>query len=93
MTLNQEVIKIFIESRLISCHSFYLFNDHVEKRKGDSKILFELRNSKLELRNMQNDRVLISIKIPENIDSTQCISFAKKSFVEISQIVEKLIFS
>lgn len=89
MTLNQEVIKIFIESRLISCHSFYLFNDHVEKREGDSRLVFELRNSRLELHSLRHNRIIVSIEIPENIDSTQCVSFAKKSFLEISQVIEK----
>ena len=89
MTLNEEVIKIFIESQLISCHSFCLFNDYVEKKEGDSRIVFELRNSRLELHSMRDDRIIVSIEIPKSIDSTQCVSFAKKSFLEISQVIEK----
>ena len=84
MELNEEIIKIFIESWLVKCQSFLLFDDQVEKRTDGNRILFQLLNSKLELKDM----LMISIEIPKDMNSKECILFAKNSYLEITQVIE-----
>lgn len=89
MRLDEEIIKIFIEGRLVRYHSFSLFNDQVEKSSDGARIIFELRDSRLELKNVSQDRILSSIKIPSDMDSKDCMSFAMKSYLKIVQVIEK----
>ena len=85
MKLNHEVIKIFIESKLVIQYGFALIDDELKKRQ----IVFRLDNSILTLSETRNGRKLISISIPNDIESADCISFAMKSYLRISEVVEK----
>lgn len=87
--LNYEVIKIFIEGWLVGYHGFTLNDDHVEILNSSKLIVFQLHNSELKLKNVSEDRVLVSILLPENIDSKDCILIAIKSYLEIVQVIEK----
>ena len=59
MKLNHEVIKIFIESKLVRQYGFALIDDELKKRQ----IVFRLDNSILTLSETGNGRKLISISI------------------------------
>lgn len=85
MKLNHEVIKIFIESKLVRHYGFALIDDELKKKQ----IVFRLDNSILTLSETRNGRKLISISIPNDIESADCISFAMKSYLRISEVVEK----
>lgn len=87
--LNYEVIKIFIEGWLVKYHGFSLNDNQVEKLNSTNRIVLQLHNSELELKNISEDRVLVSIHLPEYIDSKDCISIAMKSYLQIFQVIEK----
>lgn len=87
--LNYEVIKIFIEGWLVRYHGFYLVDNRVEKIHATNKIVFQLLNSSLELRNISENRVLVSILLPEYVESKDCIAIAMKLYLEIMQVIEK----
>lgn len=87
--LNYEVIKIFIEGWLVSYHGFILNGNHVEKINLTSRIVLQLCNSEIGLKNISEDKVLVSILLPEYIDSKDCISIAIKLYLEIVQVIEK----
>ncbi|OTG78528.1 hypothetical protein B9T23_00055 [Acinetobacter terrae] len=87
--LNDEVIKIFIEGWLVKYHFFSLCNDKVEKRRNGVRVIFGLYNSRLELKDVAQDRVIISIEIPKDINSKDCMSFAMKSYLQVAQVVER----
>lgn len=89
MGLNEEVVKIFIEGWLVRYHSFSLFNNQVEKISDEVRIVFELRDSRLELKNVLQDRILSSIKIARDMDAKDCMSFAMQSYLQIAQVIEK----
>lgn len=89
MSLNEEVIKIFIEGWLVRYHGFSLVNDQVVKNSDGIKIVFQLLNSRLELKDLLQEGVVISIEIPEEMDSKDCMSFAMKSYLQVAQIIEK----
>lgn len=89
MSLNEEVIKIFIEGWLVKYHDFSIINDRVSKDKDGFNLLFQLDGSILELRDVYQEKVLISIKIPEDIDSKDCIAFAMKFYIQVAQFCEK----
>lgn len=85
MELNHEVIKIFIESKLVRQYGFALIDDELKKRQ----IVFRLNDSILTLSETKNGRKLISISIPNDIESADCMSFAIKSYLRISEVIEK----
>ena len=87
--LNYDVIKIFIEGWLVSYHGFSLNGNQVEKLHLTSRIVFQLHNIELELKDVSQERVLVSILLPKYIDSKDCISIAMKSYLEIVQVIEK----
>ena len=89
MSLNEEVIKIFVEGWLVKYHGFSLVNDKVEKNIYEFNFIFQLLNSRLELKDLLQEKVIISIEIPEDMDSKDCISFAMKFYLQIAQIFEK----
>ncbi|MDM1769979.1 hypothetical protein [Acinetobacter indicus] len=89
MSLNEEIIKIFIEGWLVKYHSFSLVNDQVVKNSDGVKIVLQLLNSRLELKDLLEERVVISIEIPEEMDSKDCISFAMKFYLDVVQVIEK----
>lgn len=89
MSLNEEVIKIFIEGWLIKYHGFSLINNRVSKNNNRFNLLFQLDKSTLELRDLRQDKVLISIEIPEHIDSKDCIAFAMKFYIQVAKFCEK----
>jgi len=87
--LNYEVIKIFIEGWLVRYHGFSFNDNQVEKLNLTNQIVLQLHNSELKLKNIYEDKVLVSILLPECIDSKDCISIAMKSYLEIVQVIEK----
>ncbi len=89
MSLNEEVIKIFIEGWLVKYHGFSLVNDQVEKNSDGFNFIFQLLNSRLELKDLLQEKVVISIEIPEEMDSKDCMSFAMKSYLQVAQVIEK----
>ena len=89
MSLNEEVIKIFIEGWLVKYHGFSLVNDQVEKNSDGFNFIFQLLNSRLELKDLLQEKVVISIEIPEEMDSKDCMSFAMKSYLQVTQVIEK----
>lgn len=89
MSLNEEVIKIFIEGWLVKYHGFSLVNDQVEKNSDGVNFIFQLLNSRLELKDLLQEKVVISIEIPEEMDSKDCMSFAMKSYLQVAQVIEK----
>lgn len=89
MNLNEDVIKIFIEGWLVRYHGFSLVENQVMKNSDRFKFVFQLFNSKLELKDLLQDRVVIAIEIPDEMNSKECMSFAMESYLRVSQIIEK----
>lgn len=89
MSLNKEVIKIFIEGWLVKYHGFSIINDRVGKDKEGFNLLFQLDGSILELRDVYQEKVLVSIEIPEDLDAKDCIAFAMRFYIQVAKFCEK----
>jgi hypothetical protein len=85
MELNNEVIKIFIEGWLVKQDRFYLVNEQV--KRGD--VVFDLKGNILVLKNIKSEKQFITITIPYDLQPSDCIAFAMKSYCRISQVIEK----
>jgi hypothetical protein len=89
MSLNKEIIKIFIEGWLVKYHDFSIIGDGVGKDKGGFNLLFQLDGSILELRDINQKKVLISIEIPEDLDAKHCMAFAMRFYIQVAKVCEK----
>lgn len=87
MDLNKEVIKIFIEGWLVRHHGFILKNNQVEKNEKVRTLIFHLIEDKLELYDISNKQVIISIELPKLIASKDCISLAVRYCIDIVEIM------
>lgn len=85
MELNSEVIKIFIEGWLVKQDCFCLVDRQV--KRGD--VVFDLTDNILVLKNIESKKQYIAITIPYDLQLSDCIAFAMKSYCEISQVIEK----
>lgn len=84
--LNDEVIKIFIESWLVKYENFTLVQQSLEKSFNDYKVVFRLRGRQLELFSLNECKVLESIPISD-IDADKCIAFAKQAYIAFHRAI------
>ncbi|MGG2096813.1 MULTISPECIES: hypothetical protein [Acinetobacter] len=84
--LNDEVIKIFIESWLVKYENFTLVQQSLEKSFNDYKIVFRLRGRQLELCSINEAKVLKIVQIPD-VDTDKCIAFAMEAYLVFHQVI------
>ena len=85
MSLNTEVIKIFIEGWLVKYHDFSIIDDRVGKDENGFNLLFQLDGCILELIDVKQKNVLISTEIPEDLDAKDCIAFAMRFYIQVAK--------
>ncbi|MDR7016083.1 hypothetical protein [Acinetobacter sp. 3657] len=78
--LNDEVIKIFIESWLVKYDNFTLMQHFVEKSFNGYKVVFRLNGRQLELFAIDDHKVLERVQIVD-VDTNKCIAFAMKAYL------------
>ncbi|KXZ62331.1 hypothetical protein [Acinetobacter venetianus] len=87
--LNDEVIKIFIESWLVKYENFTLVQQSLEKSFHDYKVVFRLRGRQLELFSLNECKVLESIPISD-IDADKCIAFAMEAYLVFHKTIGEI---
>ncbi|GEM_PF-5655532 len=78
--LNDEVIKIFIESWLVKYENFTLIQHPVEKSFNGYRVAFSLNDKQLELYTFDDHKVLERVQIVD-VDTTKCIAFAMEAYL------------
>ena len=89
MSLNNEIIKIFIEGWLVKYHDFSIIDDRIIKNKDEFNLLFQLDGCILELIDVKQKKVLISTEIPEDLDAKDCIAFAMRFYIQVAKFCLK----
>lgn len=78
--LNDEVIKIFIESWLVKYENFVVMQHSIEKSFNGFKIGFRLNCRVLELFAIDDYQVLEKVQIVD-MKEDKCIAFATKAYL------------
>lgn len=78
--LNDEVIKIFIESWLVKYENFTLIQNSVEKSFNGCRIAFRLNDRQLELYTVDDNKVLERVQIVD-VDTNKCVAFAMDAYL------------
>lgn len=84
---NHEVIKIFIESYLVKNQYFVFIGGCLYHEK--MKLIFLLEYNSLVLKELNDDKILININIPEDILPENCVKFAINAYKEILEAIKK----
>lgn len=78
--LNDEVIKIFIESWLAKYEGFILIEHVLEKSFNSYRVAFRLNDRQLELYAIDDNKVLERVQIVD-VDANKCVAFATKAYL------------
>ena len=78
--LNDEMIKIFIESWLVKYENFTLMQHSIEKSFNGFKVGFRLNSRELELFVIDDHKVLEKVQIVD-MKEDKCIAFAMKAYL------------
>lgn len=78
--LNDEVIKIFIESWLVKYENFILKQCFVEKSFSGYRVAFRLNDRQLQLYSIDDHKVLERVQIVD-VDTNKCIAFAMEAYL------------
>lgn len=87
--LNDEVIKIFIESWLVKYENFILKQHFVEKSFNDYRVAFRLNDRQLELYAIDDHKVLEKVQILD-MDTNKCIAFAMEAYLVFHKTICEL---
>lgn len=79
-SLNDEIIKIFIESWLVKYENFTLIQHSVEKSFNGYKVVFRLNDRQLELFAIDDHKVLERVQIVD-VNTNKCIAFAMEAYL------------
>lgn len=61
--LNDEIIKTFIESKLVEYDGFVLIGNHLEKSFNGFDVIFEAKDKQLLLYSISNGKILKSLSL------------------------------
>jgi len=78
--LNDEVIKIFIESWLAKYEGFILIEHVLEKSFNSYRVAFRLKDRQLELYAIDDNKVLERVQIVD-VDTNKCVAFAMEAYL------------
>lgn len=78
--LNDEVIKIFIESWLVKYENFVLTNYSLEKSFNGYKVAFRLKDRQLELFTIDEYKLLERVQIID-VETSKCLAFAIEAYL------------
>lgn len=87
--LNDEVIKIFIESWLVKYENFILKQHFVEKSFNDYRVAFRVNDRQLELYAIDDHKVIEKVQILD-IDTNKCIAFAMEAYLVFHKTICEL---
>lgn len=84
--LNDDVIKIFIESRLVKYEGFNLEQDYIGRSFNRCDVVFRLNERNLELVSIEENKVLKEVSIVD-MEAKECIAFAKQAYIVFHQAI------
>lgn len=84
--LNDEVIKIFIESRLVKYENFNLVQGSIGRSFNRYDVVFRLNERHLELVAIEENKVLQEVPIVD-MEAKECIAFAKQAYMVFHQAI------
>jgi hypothetical protein len=84
--LNDEVIKIFIESLLVKHEGFTLMKHAIERSFNGYSIGFRLNVRQLELFTIDDNKVLERVQIVD-MAASECITFAKQAYMILHRVI------
>ncbi|MEQ1310719.1 hypothetical protein [Acinetobacter sp. XH1639] len=84
--LNDEVIKIFIESRLVKYENFNLVQGSIGRSFNRYDVVFRLNERHLELVSIEENKVLEKVQIVD-MEASECIAFAKQAYMVFHQTI------
>ncbi|UUM28382.1 hypothetical protein NQU59_04460 [Acinetobacter colistiniresistens] len=84
--LNDEVIKIFIESRLVKYECFKQVQDYIGRSFNRCDVVFRLNERNLELVSVEENKVLQEVPIVD-MEAKESIAFAKQAYMVFHQAI------
>lgn len=89
MELNDEIIKIFIESKLVEHDGFVLVGNHLENSFNGFEVIFEARGRQLLLYSKRDSELLRSISLVD-MEPYNCIEFSMKSYYSFKECLSEV---
>lgn len=87
--LNDEIIKIFIESKLVECDGFTLVGSYLEKSYNGYIVVFKAENRQLLLHSTNDNKDLKSINLVD-MKACKCIEFSIQSYNTFKECLSEI---